>query len=249
MWKCSFAAVPGLSHSREDYDTCQDVVSGMSKDKLSCICLSDGAGSAKFARLGATVVVNSTILLFEDRFSELFELEIPQLSEIIIDNCISSIRSQYGDTYDFVLSDYNATLLVVAIYDNRCICAHVGDGLIGVKKDDNFEIISLPWNGEYKNETVFVTSKEAVKVIDVKKFTLKSESGFFVMSDGTQHSFFQRGRLISLTGLNQIFKFAESNSTEDTSQFLDYNLFNLISTNITDDCSLGLIVKDSAEMV
>ena len=245
MWKCSFAAVPGISHNREDYSSCQDVVQGVSEDLFSCICLSDGAGSAKHARLGATEVVNTTINFLKSQFTNLFELQESEIAKRIIENCVLSITTKYGDVEGFSLSDYNATLLVVATFDDKCICAHVGDGVIGVKRENALDIVSFPWNGEYKNVTVFVTSENAVDTIDVKKFTLTKESGFFVMSDGTQTSFYSSKdeKLISIKGLTQILEFAIDNNPEDTNELLDYNLYNLISKNTTDDCSFALMVK------
>ena len=98
---------------------------------------------------------------------------------------------------------------------------------------------------ESENVTVFVTSENAVDTIDVKKFTLTKESGFFVMSDGTQTSFYSSKdeKLISIKGLTQILEFAIDNNPEDTNELLDYNLYNLISKNTTDDCSFALMVK------
>ena len=245
MWKYSFAAVPGLGHNRDDYTSCQDVVRGFSNENFTCVCLADGAGSAKFARLGATEIVNSTIQYIETNFVDLFEQDEAALSKMIIENCVASIKSLHEKEECFSIKDYSATLLVVAINGNKCICAHVGDGIIGVKKANGFEILSHPWNGEYKNETVFVTSETAFRTIDVKKFNLESEIGFFVMSDGTQNSFYssKERKLISVKGLSQLFEFASANSMEDTNAFLDYNLFHLISQNTSDDCSFGLIVN------
>lgn len=245
MWRCSVAAVPGIGHDREDYSSCQDVVASISDAQFSCICLSDGAGSAKYARLGATEVVNATISLLKTKFSELFELDETTIAKSIIDNCVTTITSKYGSKEDFSLSDYNATLLVVAILERKCICAHVGDGIIGVQKDGNLEVLSFPWNGEYKNVTVFITSEKAEETIDIKKFNIDKETAFFLMSDGTQTSFYSSRdtKLISTKGLIQIIEFALTNTTEDTNELLDYNLYNLISQNTTDDCSFGLIVK------
>ena len=195
--------------------------------------------------LGATEVVNATIKFLRSEFSGLFEMQEADIAKKIIKNCNVAITSKYGDSEGFSLSDYNATLLVVAIFKEKCICAHVGDGVIGVKRDNGLEVISFPWNGEYKNVTEFVTSQNAIDTIDIKKFTLNQESGFFIMSDGAQTSFYssKEEKLISVKGLTQILEFAEENSPEDTNELLDYNLFNLISKNTTDDCSFGLMVK------
>lgn len=246
MWKCSYAAVPGHSHNRNNYESCQDVVLGLSNDTFACICLSDGAGSAKYAKEGASTIVESSINLFKSQFELLYESDAETCARTIINNCIDNIEKKFKSTDNFSIHDYSGTLLVVAILESKCICVHVGDGIIGVQKENSFEILSYPWNGEYKNETVFVTSKKSIKEIDIKKFVLTNETGFFIMSDGTQNSFYssKNKKLISLLGLSQIFDFSLTNTEKDINAMLDYNLFNLISNNTSDDCSFGMIIKE-----
>ena len=245
MWKCSFAAVPGLSHDRNNPSSCQDVTDALALDDFACICLSDGAGSAVFSRLGANEIINSTINLFKTEFFELYEMAEDLSSKKIIDTCINNINIKYGSKEGFKLYEYSATLLAVAIKNNKCIVVHVGDGIIGAKRGEQLEILSHPWNGEFKNETVFVTSKEAQKHIDLKKFEMNDINGFFMMSDGSQTSFYSSKdkSLISKKGLLQLFEFASIYSARDTSELLEYNLFNLISKNTIDDCSLAIAVK------
>ena len=246
MWKCPYAAVPGISHNQSDFESCEDVVSAECDESFACVCLADGAGSARFARLGASEVVQSTIRLLKEQFDGLFEMDDSSVAKAIVDNCLESIKKSYGESEGFDIRDYSSTLLVVAIHEDRCICAHVGDGIIGRRDDNEVGIISFPWNGEFKNVTVFVTSEDVLSAIDVKKFKLGKETGFFVMSDGTQTSFYssQKKELISIVGLNQIFDFAITNSVEDTSSFLENNLLNLISKKTSDDCSFGMLVKE-----
>lgn len=246
MWKCSFAAVPGVGHDQSDFMSCEDVVNAISDGSFACICLADGAGSAKFARLGALEVVQSTIRLFEKRFDELFEKDNSLVGKIVVDNCLISIKEAYSESEGFDIKDYSSTLLAVAIYEDKCICVHIGDGIIGRKDETGFDVVSFPWNGEFKNVTSFVTSEDVLSSIDVKKISLEKETGFFIMSDGTQTSFYSSHskELISVCGLNQLFEFASSNNAEDTSSFLEYNLHSLISKNTSDDCSIGMIVKN-----
>lgn len=245
MWKCSYAAVPGVGHNQSDFTSCEDVVDAISSDSFACVCLADGAGSAKFARLGALEVVQSTIRLFETRFDELFEKDNSLVGEIVVDNCLLSIKEKYLESVGFDIKDYSSTLLVVAIHGDKCICVHIGDGIIGKKDETGVGIVSFPWNGEFKNVTSFVTSEDVLSSIDVKKIGLKKETVFFLMSDGTQTSFYssQSKGLISVCGLNQLFEFAFSNNEEDTSTFLEYNLYNLICKNTLDDCSIGMLVR------
>ena len=245
MWKCSFAAVPGIGHNRNNPSSCQDVTDALALGDFACICLSDGAGSAIFSRQGATEIINSTINLFKNEFFELYDMEKDLCSKKIIDTCVNSINAKFGSEEGFKLNEYSATLLAVAINNNKCIVVHVGDGIIGAKNSERLEIISHPWNGEFKNETVFVTSKDAQKYIDLQKLELNEINGFFMMSDGSQTSFYSSKdkSLISQKGLLQIFEFASINNASDTSELIEYNLFNLISKNTIDDCSLAIAVK------
>lgn len=243
-WKCSGAAVPGLGHDRNDYASCQDYVYFIQKKNFACISLSDGAGSAIKARDGARIISERVAKYLECHFYSLYRMSKVKIASTItnlIQKAISDVKEE-----EEKLNDYNATLLVVAVKDNRAIALHVGDGIIGCGKKDKLSVLSHPWNGEFKNETVFATSRYAARYMDVIKLDNNPYDSFFVMSDGSQTSFYSErdASLISVRGLIQFIEFFKQADVAEMKSFIDYNLFNLISKKTHDDCSMCFMIMD-----
>ncbi len=237
MVKVSHATVPGLSHDRDNEESCEDYIVSFVHEDVAVMCLCDGAGSAKYARKGAELVSSAVCsYLYKHHFS--FEhMQLESAKKKIAEIAKSAVEKETG-----FISDYNCTLLAVIIKRNKYMCLHIGDGIIGCLDNNELRVLSYPSNGEYKNQTYFVTEQSAEKHIRIERGSFKKKKfSVFVMSDGTAVSFFQNEQLISKSALNQI---CEANTTlhaEEMNNFLRENLYEVISQNTNDDCSIGII--------
>ncbi len=247
MWLCNGAAVPGLGHDRNDFLSCQDAFKVISRRNFGCICISDGAGSAKYAREGAELTASAVIQLLSDHFFSIYNTSQDKIASKITGYVVGKIQNEcarHGDGR--TVRDYNATLLAVAVKGRKCLILHVGDGIIGCYSNNRLEILSHPWNGEFKNETVFITSKLAISTMDVVKTKVPyGNISYFMMSDGTAISFYsdEKRELISKKGLIQLCNLSRSLTQEDFQEMLRYNLFERISKNTLDDCSFCIMTK------
>lgn len=159
---------PGQSHISNNLP-CQDHHSILQTENgwvIATVC--DGAGSAIHGGDGAQ--------LFSNKFSQ----SLISLAEKIdngspgqwindyIVESILNIRTHLRETKHVSnLNDWHTTLLAVLLGESGGLCVHIGDGAIfgGQLKpyDDMINIIdhkyyiSSPENGEYSNETYFVT--------------------------------------------------------------------------------------------
>jgi hypothetical protein len=168
-------SVRGRSHIFEDRD-CEDawLVKTTPEGDWTALCISDGAGSAQFGKLGAEIVV--------ERFTEVLLKIAEQLSEkspgswvndAVIEGVLSIRKEMKRLSGSEDISDYHATLVALLIGDNGGFYVHLGDGAIFGSKlslmvSGNVEIdrnclISKPENGEYSNETFFVTEHDWFK--------------------------------------------------------------------------------------
>ena len=93
---------------------------------------------------------------------------------------------------NFNLKDLASTLLSVAVKENNFIALHIGDGVIGMLDDENLTILSKPDNGEFANETTFVTSVDAISHFRLYKGDIDKVSAFMLMSDGAASGFYNR---------------------------------------------------------
>ncbi|WP_104740116.1 protein phosphatase 2C domain-containing protein [Helicobacter bizzozeronii] len=148
------------------------------------------------------------------------------------------------------LHDLASTLLVVAIKDDAFLLLHLGDGICGVLKGRELKVASHPDNGEFSNETIFTTSKDAALSAKVFKGKLsdKNFTGFVLMSDGAGESFYKNKERTLVTMLQDYMNVARAPGMRDQVQD---SLKTLLKTQVkektTDDCSVIMLVKESVE--
>ena len=82
--------------------------------------------------------------------------------------------------------------LFVAVKDDKFILFHIGDGVIGCFKNGKIEVASRPTNDEFANVTVFTTSPNALQNTKIVKGEMFNIDGFVLMSDGSEHSFYDK---------------------------------------------------------
>ena len=158
-------SITGFSHLEENIP-CQDAHAYKIKDHSRIIAaIADGAGSARLSHIGAKAFVDAVVnRLFNLPSSHKFDEE-RMAAEIIM--AVNEMREQllrHGDQFiddgPPSLNDFAATLLVTVADPDCGAFFHVGDGA-GVaftrNSDDQPVTVSRPQNGEYANETYFVT--------------------------------------------------------------------------------------------
>ena len=244
MWSYSSCQVQGRGHGNNQVP-CQDKTKTIFENGTYVIALADGAGSAKLSHYGASCVVESISELFVHHFEELFANEDGRRVKLLIMEKIQSdIRSE-AEKLSCTPKDLAATMLVVAVNNEKFIIAHVGDGVIGYLDGDVLKIASAPSNGEYANETYFVTSRDAVNTMKLFKGTIKNISGFVLMSDGTEQSLYnKKGNALSPA----IIKLMQRNIILDEGAMceqLDSTFKNVIITRTHDDCSIALLSREN----
>lgn len=62
--------------------------------------------------------------------------------------------------------------------------------MIGYLDGDTLKVASVPDNGEFANETTFVTSDKAAETMRLFKGRTAGQAAFVLMSDGTEHSLY-----------------------------------------------------------
>jgi hypothetical protein len=125
---------------------------------LAVVC--DGAGSASRAAAGATAFSASVLCELETVAAEAAALSTKTFEKAVVDGveaCRAAILGRGG-----VLRDHHATLVAIAASRDRTFVAHVGDGLAGVAPAGEWPraTLSKPRNGEFANETFFVTEAD-----------------------------------------------------------------------------------------
>ena len=184
----------GTSHL-ESNKPCQDNLSSKSsKNKQwKAICISDGAGSAKYSEKSSKLVSH----LFVDSLISLankIDKDGPGswVNDFITREILNIRESLHKEFQVNDLSDYHCTLVGLLLSENASLAIHIGDGAIIAGKFGNSWdnlipinekiLASFPENGEFKNQTFFMTENHWSKHIRV---TFLGQIDWFLMgSDG-----------------------------------------------------------------
>jgi len=175
-WQYSSASVTGQSHITTSIP-CQDKhVVKISEDKnWIAVAVCDGAGSAERAEIGASITSShfcDELIKLADELNQ--RLPGEWINDFVI-NCVLNVRDkirQHAKSDN--IKQYHSTLVAALLGPSGGFSIHIGDGAIlggSFKKSspqNNFELnsnyfISLPENGEYSNETYFITEGNWIK--------------------------------------------------------------------------------------
>ena len=185
----------GLSHKNTS-TPCQDKFKAQTSEdgEWLAIAVCDGAGSAEHAEKGAEI----TSTFFCNQLVNLSkELKNKSPGEWINDyviDCIIQVRKQIRqEAKSDSIKDYHCTLVAALIGRHGGFSIHIGDGALfgGTFSQDQSDtqlelnsdyIISKPENGEYSNETFFITEANWIKRLRITP--LPSLDWLVVCTDG-----------------------------------------------------------------
>lgn len=156
-WRVFGASVAGKSHLDKGLP-CQDAhaqaVVGSSLVAVVC----DGAGSARHSDEGAQFVADQLVLALAARLHE--GVSIEALHDGGLQQALAQIRAALEELASAAhagIDDYATTIVGVVMGPEVGLLFHLGDGVAVAQMADGAQRISLPANGEYANETYFLT--------------------------------------------------------------------------------------------
>lgn len=185
-FSCNKYVAQGKSHKKNNMP-CQDYCDYYvdSDNEFSIIALSDGAGSCKYSHWGSELLVQKIIFFFQNNYKILFEKEIDNIKEEIIEYLSKSFEEKAKEK-SIEEKELSATLLFVGCYKDKFIYGHIGDGIICCDMDGNLRVVSGGVGGEFKNETVFFRKNIDKKYFNLSIKPLKNILSFYCFSDGLE---------------------------------------------------------------
>lgn len=186
-WSVATATTTGESHIIREKGS-DDAIVTRTCGKWTAIVACDGAGSSVRSSEGANFVASN----FTEQLLEI-SVEIdqsgpgPWLNDQLIHR-ILTIREELAKIAgSYELQDFHCTLVAVLVSDTGGLSVHIGDGAIIIGRrsgEDKLDISihSEPENGEYANETFFITENTWIKNIRIKP--LGPCDWVIVMTDG-----------------------------------------------------------------
>ncbi|WP_427162659.1 PP2C family serine/threonine-protein phosphatase [Aliinostoc sp. HNIBRCY26] len=188
-WQVVAASVCGTSHLKNK-QLCQDAHHWqLLPDNVLVAAAADGAGSASQGKIGAMVAVETAIenlslknitkdSLAEDETVQWLLTDALLAAKKAVEDEAAACQKQPQDL---------ATTLIIAIASPEMVAVvQIGDGL-AVAKDrmGNLLALTIPNNGEYINETTFLTSPGALETAQMRLWR-EAIVNIGVLTDGLQ---------------------------------------------------------------
>lgn len=147
------------------------------------------------------------------------------------------------------IKDLSCTALCVVVRGNRYVAFHVGDGVLGSEVNQrgkiSLEVLSMPDNGEFANETCFVTSRratESARLITGRIATSRfMVTGFLLMSDGPEAALYNKRESCLAPACSKLLSACRTMDKESMHEQLEKTLANVISKKTSDDCSIAMM--------
>lgn len=182
-WRVFGASVTGKAHLDKDI-ACQDAHAHAVVNDVLLAIVCDGAGSARYSEQGAQFVATHTVQALAGRLEQ--GATVQDLRDGALAAALAQIRVALEDiarAAHATLDDYASTVVGVVMGADNGFFFHLGDGLGVAQLADGGELISLPANGEYANETYFLSGerwREQLRLLAIPQ----SARGVVLMSDG-----------------------------------------------------------------
>ena len=172
------ASIAGQLHVNKNLP-CQDHF-GYAKGKNLVAIVSDGAGSARYGKVGAKKICSRLCDLLKNAdFSEI-EKEIAAAVTLVRESLIFHRLNKTKDERGLV--PFAATLVGVVCNQDSGLFFHIGDGAAIALKDEKDFIASRPENGSFSCETFFFTQPCWKENLRFTKFN--KAKNILLMSDG-----------------------------------------------------------------
>jgi len=190
-WRIAGASAVGTSHLKSGAP-CQDafrhsVFTSPAEGEVVLLTVSDGAGSARFADVGADLACREFAANLELYLADgncVASLEAGHIRKWL-DNVVEALAVRAA-AEEAVLRDYACTFLGAILSNTHAAFVQVGDGAIVVREGpEDWCYIFWPQHGEYINTTRFITESAS---LDLLNFAVTSNviNELAIFSDGIE---------------------------------------------------------------
>jgi hypothetical protein len=187
-WRVFLAAAAG-GHHLDQNAPCQDFACHAVKNGMLVGVVCDGAGSASDGGTGAEFFATELTRLLSGALETQGPPEAtPQAYRAFIEPLLAEARTMLGARLaeSRTLRDYACTLVGCLASRSGGVFFHIGDGFAVQQTATGAAILSPPENGEYANETYFVTDADWQAHLRVTLLSeLQRGDLIGLMSDGT----------------------------------------------------------------
>lgn len=188
-WQVAAARKRGSRHEASG-ENCEDAYSVVQPTPgVLVIGVADGAGSVEFAEIGAKIAVEHGVAQVCSGLTQAGNaLDAPTLRRILEEAMAAALSAvqMEATTRTVNCRELASTMILVIALREFIAAAQIGDGATVVADQANRMFsLTTPPPGEYLNETVFLTSQDALQTKQVRVWCGRA-SGVAAFSDGLQ---------------------------------------------------------------
>lgn len=187
-WKIIGQRAQGSSHVLTQKE-CEDAIkfgtvfTGDEFETLIC-CVSDGAGSATYAKEASEFVTTEGYNFIENLILNNKDVKEPKIFELA-ENLIEKIKEKAFEK-NVDLNEFSCTFLGVILFFDKAIFFQIGDGaIICLDECNNYYPIWFPQNGEYQNLTHFLIDDSNLRNFQISVINQKINE-VAIFTDGLQ---------------------------------------------------------------
>ena len=235
-FKMASAVAQGVYHI-EDNIPLEDVVKLVNKENFKFFGVADGAGSAKYAKESAEIILS--MLSFELEINSIKYLQSKNI-EASLKKYIESVLYTYSILNNIEFKELCSTLVAIAIFGEHYIQIHIGDGLlISIDNNNKLKLLSEPYHGRFANYTVFCNTVEQNDRVRVKRGKTEDiKNGFLVCSDGIEDSLYDSATGKISEVVTDMINWLDEYSEDEVSDILEHNLKVHFAEESGDDLSI-----------
>ncbi|MBZ7213561.1 PP2C family serine/threonine-protein phosphatase [Klebsiella grimontii] len=239
-WRVYASSVIGSSH-RQNNLPCQDAFCYRNLGDRLVAAVCDGAGSAAYSEQGAVLVARE----LAERLAKFTAAPDEQQ----LTTLIASVREVVllaAQERGLSAGDFACTVVAAWLGETASVVLHIGDGVAELSIDAE-QHFSLPENGEYANQTWFLTSHDWREHLRIRQFAGRATQ-LVMMSDGVQpFALNQRGDALFSPFMDPVLRYLPQVSEVEGSEAIRATLDDPRTWAITgDDKTLLVALRNEA---
>lgn len=185
MLKCESLSLPGTVHLRSGKEN-EDRIAVLSRKDLTAAVVCDGAGSFGAGAAAAELVSEMLAAYLIKRFDALCTADGEQARLVLLGRIEKTLRA-YARRTGTPAQELACTILAAAVHeDGRCLCLHLGDGIILQKNrcEVRPSVVSCPMTGLVPHSTYLTMNCDLNSYLRLYRWQSEETGQLLLLSDG-----------------------------------------------------------------
>lgn len=197
IFECNLICETGQYHKERNMPN-EDHASSAQNGQLAVMAISDGAGAMGNGGVAAAVVSNALCKELFEKFQEYYFSD-GNTAKRKLALLTNQLLTEYSQSNNIDPSSLACTIMLAAVDDTgRCICFHLGDGIIlrRKKNHESWDVVSSPRNGIQSNTTYLTMNCEMWNNLQFYRWKDPEHESLLLLTDGaSNHLIYRTGSI------------------------------------------------------